>query len=248
MGGVPKSVVQRWPRSHPRAACVAVLALAGAGVQAQGDGLTIYPVNIELASGQRTAALTVQNHTDKDTAFQIRAFAWSQDDSERLVPTDALLVSPPLGTLAAGKSQVVRLVLRDPAQGREVAFRILFDQIQPPPAPGAVNFALRLSIPVFAEPPARVFPHIRWSVEGTSLVAVNDGGSHETVRNITIATPNGRVLRVEQNLSPYVLGGATRRWRILTPNNELSSTSLRLKAQADSGAIDQPLTVRNLPP
>lgn len=232
------------------AVAAALTAFIAATAQAQTAGLTIYPVTIQLGPGERAAVLTIQNHNDTDTTFQIRAFSWSQQNgAEQLLPTDALVVSPPLGTVAAGKSQVVRLVLRQPAQQREATFRILFDQILAPPRPGSVNFALRLSIPVFAEPSTHVFPHLRWSVEQSYLVAVNDGGSHETVRGIAITAPNGRPLQVEQNVSPYVLPGATRRWQILTPNFSASgSAPLRLKAEADTGAIDQPLLARNVQP
>lgn len=245
------SVAWRWlPDGARLAAVAAFVALTGAAVRAEDTGLTIYPVTIQLSGGERAAVLTIQNHTDTDTTFQIRAFSWSQhNDQEQLVPTDAILVSPPLWTVAAGKEQVVRLVLRQPAQDREASFRILFDQILPPPKPGSVNFALRLSIPVFVEPTAQAPPHLVWSIERSYLVAVNEGGRRETVRDIAVSTPDGRALQIEKGESPYVLAGATRRWRIVTPNFSASgSTALRLKADADTGAIDQSVTVRHTPP
>jgi fimbrial chaperone protein len=246
-----KFATHRWPpRLRYSAALATFFVLTAATARAQTAGLTIYPVTIQLGPGDKAAILTIQNHTDTDTTFQVRAFSWAQQDgSEQLLPTDLLLASPPLGTIAAGKSQVVRLVLRQSAQTREATFRILFDQILAPPKAGTVNFALRLSIPVFAEPPTHVSPHLQWSVEHSTLVAVNDGGSHETVRDIAISAPGGRPLKIEENVSPYVLAGATRRWQILTPDFAPSSSApLRLKAAADTGAIDQAVTVRNAPP
>jgi fimbrial chaperone protein len=249
MGGALEFANQRWLPSVGRlGAAAAFIVLNIAAAHAQTAGLTIYPVTIQLASGEKAAVLTIENHTGNDTTFQIRAFSWTQQGSEQLLPTDALLVSPPLGTIAASKSQVVRLVLRRPAEGREASYRILFDQILAPPKPGSVNFALRLSIPVFAEPATHAFPHLQWSIEHSTLVAVNDGGSHEAVRDIAIAAPNGRPLKLEQNVSPYILAGATRRWHILTPDFAASSSvPLRLKADADTGAIDQAVTVRSGP-
>ena len=130
---------------------------APAGVLQAIQGLTVLPVSIELAPGQMTTTLTLQNHTSREAVFQVRPYAWEQGSGDdALGPTDTLVASPPLGRVPAGGEQVVRLVLRRPAEGREVSYRILLDQVPPAPEPGAVTFALRLSIPVFVEPASHV--------------------------------------------------------------------------------------------
>jgi fimbrial chaperone protein len=215
---------------------------------AQAQGLTVQPVTIQLALGQMAAAVTVINQSDSETSFQIRAFAWSQPGGDdRLTGTDEMLASSPLGTVAANATQVVRIVLRHPPQGQEASYRIILDQIPPPAAPGTVRIALRLSIPIFAEPASRVVPHCQWRIEGSGrqafLVAVNDGSRHATIRDIALTSPGGSA-KVDANVSPYVLVGATRRWRILTSGILPSlGATVRLTAQADAGAIDQPVTV-----
>jgi fimbrial chaperone protein len=235
-----------------RLAMVAALATIGAGgaacAQEVIQGLTVIPVTLELAPGQLTTVLTLENHTERETDFQVRPFGWDQlDGADRLTATDLLLVSPPLGRIAVGAGQVVRLVLRTPADGRESAYRILLDQVPPPPAPGQVSFALRLSIPVFVEPAAKVAAHVRWSVQaegGTPyLVAVNSGGRHAVVHGLALSEAGGRALALESNVSPYILAGATRRWRILATSFAPSREALRLTAQADGGAIDQAVSV-----
>ena len=166
------------------AAGVGALVLLCAGAAGQGQpaiqGFAVEPVTVEMQPGQRTAVLTLRNDTPEDVAFQVRPFAWDQAaGSDQLTPTEAVVVSPPLGRLPAGGSQVVRLVLRQPSQGREATYRIWLDQIPPPTHSGSVAFALRLSIPVFVEPPGRLQPRLRWSLETRgselSLVAVNEG-------------------------------------------------------------------------
>jgi len=107
---------------------------------------------------------------------------------------------------------------------------------------------MRLSIPIFAEPAAHTAPHVQWRIESgggqSYLVAVNDGSRHQTIRDITLATADGGSLKIEANTSPYVLAGATRRWRIHMPNfRPMPGSSLRLTARADTGAIDQPVPV-----
>ena len=217
------------------------------------QGFTVIPVTMELAAGERARTLTIQNHTDREATFQVRPFAWSQaGGTDQLDATDGLLVSPPIGTLAPGSSQVVRLVLRKPADGREVSYRILLDQIPSQPAPGQVGFILRLSIPVFVEPAGRIAPQLRWAVEsdgqGASLVANNDGSRRQVVRDMRLVA-DGRVLQLEPNVSPYVLAGSVRRWRILGqgPGPSASGT-LRLTAHAETGEIDQAVPVRRAGP
>lgn len=216
---------------------------------AHAQGLTVLPVTIQLAPGQMAAALTVINQSDSETSFQVRAFAWSQQEgADQLTATNELLVSPPLGTIAAGATQVVRLVLRRPPEGREATYRILLDQIPPAAAPGTVRIALRLSIPIFAEPATRVTSHLQWRIASSGrqayLEAVNDGSRHETVRDIALAAPDGAVAKVETNTSPYVLAGATRRWRIVATGPVVApGTAPRLTAQTDSGSINQTVPV-----
>jgi fimbrial chaperone protein len=223
-----------------------LLLMSGA---ARAQGLTVLPVIIQMAPGQMAAALTVINEGDKETSFQLRAFAWHQNGSEdQLSATDELLASPPLGTIAPAARQIIRLVMRHPPQGREGTYRILLDQIPPPAAPGVVRIALRLSIPIFAEPATRVAPHLLWRIESrggqAALVAVNDGTSHLKVSDLALRASDGTVSQVEANLSPYILSGVTRRWRILNPRLSLAPGAvLRLTANSNGGAVDQQVRV-----
>ncbi len=217
------------------------------------QGFTVIPVTMEMAAGERAKTLTIQNHTDREATFQVRPFAWSQaDGTDQLDATDGLLVSPPIGVLAPGSSQVVRVLLRKAAQGREVSYRILLDQIPAQPAPGQVGFILRLSIPVFVEPPGRIAAQLHWAIEsdgrGASLVANNDGSRRQVVRDMRLVA-DGHALSLEANVSPYVLAGSVRRWRILGQGPSPSADgTFRLTAHADTGEIDQAVPVRRAGP
>ncbi|HUB48627.1 MAG TPA: fimbria/pilus periplasmic chaperone [Acetobacteraceae bacterium] len=238
---------------HPAAigwivAAILILAALLASGAAQAQGLTVLPVSIQMAPGQMAAALTVQNHTDSETSFQIRAFSWNQQsNTDQLAATNDIVASPPLATIPANGSQVVRIVLRRPPQGAEASYRIWLDQIPAATAPpGMVRIALRLSIPIFAEPTTRAAPHLTWRVETgggrASLVVTNDGSHHESVRDIVLASSDGRMLRLEASPSPYVLAGATRRWQILA-SVPATGARLKLTASTDTGRIDQAVPV-----
>jgi fimbrial chaperone protein len=223
----------------------ALFAVLLTGLAARAQSLSVLPVNVGLSPGQNATTVTVTNHGVGDTAVQIRVFGWNQGGGEdQLTPSDAVVVSPPIATIAPGSSQVVRLILRQPPRGREATYRILVDQIPPPAEPGIVHVVLRMSIPVFALPDTRAVPHLHFHIERNAdsayLVALNDGGRHEVIRNAVLSTSDGRTLSTQSNASPYILAGATRRWPIAVqgPLPQASET-LRLKARADAGAVEQ---------
>jgi fimbrial chaperone protein len=228
-------------------ACLAFPAILGA---ARAQGITVSPVIVEMPPGQMATVLTVGNQSDREIAFQIRAFAWQQSRAgeDQLTPTDELQASPPLATIAAGGVQVARLVLRRVPQGREATYRILVDELSPPAEAGRVHIALRLSIPVFAEPTARVTPQVQWRITAQGgqgwLVAVNEGSRHQTVRDFALRTADGRVYQIEAKAPPRILAGGSQRWRIVAHGAPLAPGAvLRLTANADSGTIDQQVRV-----
>jgi fimbrial chaperone protein len=230
----------------------AALAIAGAAVilllaapAASSQALSVLPVNIFFSPGQKASSLTVTNVGTTETSIQIRAYAWSQQSGDdQLTESDAVVLSPPLTTIAPGASQVIRLILRQLPQGREATYRILVDQIPPPAEPGIVHMVLRMSIPIFAQPPTRAVPHVQFHLETDSgkliLVGINDGLSHEVVRDIVLSTSDERKLKEESNATPYILAGSTRRWSIAAQGPlPLPGESLQLTAHTDAGVIQQ---------
>lgn len=234
-------------------AALGSLAAALFATVAQAQALTVLPVSVTLAPGEQAGKLTVINRSALPSSVQLRVLTWSQpDDAEQLAPTDEVLISPPIATLAPGASQVVRLVLRHPNGAREGAYRILLDQIPPAASPGTVRIALRLSIPVFVEPAARAAARVTFHVEidqgRAYLVAVNDGSRHETIRNISLRNGVGARIALANNASPYILAGATRRF-LITDKTEMPAAdmTLRLTAEVDNGAIDKQVSVASKP-
>ncbi|HKF49866.1 MAG TPA: fimbria/pilus periplasmic chaperone [Terracidiphilus sp.] len=216
---------------------------------ARAQALQVLPVNVQMAPGQQAATVTVSNQGDTQTAVQIRAYKWDQKgDSDELAPSNDVVVSPPISTIAPGSSQVVRLILRQPPQGHEETYRIILDQIPPPAEPGVVHVVLRMSIPIFAQPTSRAAADVQFHVEvkdgKTYLVGVNDGQRHEAIRGIELKTCDGRTLKVESGASPYILAGTTRHWKIDAPDAApLPNGTAQLSAHSDAGAINQQVQV-----
>jgi fimbrial chaperone protein len=233
------------------AAAAGLLLLSTTGARAQ--ALTVFPVNILLAPGQMTSTLTVANNGDATTSIQVRAFSWDQAGGvQHLALSDQVMTSPPIATIAPGATQTVRLVLRSAPEEKEASFRILVDQIPPAAAPGTVRMALRLSIPVFAEPPIQAIAHVRYHLYADGgklmLVAVNDGTSHDTIRAVTLTTAGGETLTTDANASPYILAGATREWNVTSPVNAVAQgASLHLTASTMTGKVSQSVIVTSTP-
>lgn len=233
-----------------RQVAVWVMALIGwvAVDSAQAASMTVLPVTIHMQPGQMVTSLTIINPGQHQMAFQVRAFQWTQQhDHSQLQPTSMLMASPPLGTIDPDARQVIRMALRVPPQQKEASYRILVSQIPPPSAPGIVRIVLQMSIPIFAEPDVRVAPRVQWSIERRGnaffLAAVNGGTCHETIRSLELTTPDGHVLKVDTNASPYILAGATRRWRISSAADLALGTDLHLTASTSDGRVDQSIHV-----
>src|ERR1700742_1222288 len=98
--GATNTVARR--RAAPIGVLVGLVSVLLAAGTANAQSLTVLPVSIELAPGQMATTLTVINQGDAETAFQIRAFAWSQraDGDDQLGVTDDLRASPPIATVA----------------------------------------------------------------------------------------------------------------------------------------------------
>jgi fimbrial chaperone protein len=227
-------------------AAIFFILISGTAVGAQ--ALSVLPVTILLSPGQKTTSLTITNQGTTETAVQIRAYAWSQknDDGDiQLSSTNMVVLSPPLARIAPGASQVVRLILRMTPETKEETYRILIDQVPPPAEPGVVHLVLRLSIPIFAPPPIRSFSDVQFHLERDAdhiyLVAMNTGNLHDVIRNIALTTSDGRKLEPESGgATPYILSGATRRWRFVLKDPLPPQTdTLRLTAKVDAGAIDE---------
>jgi fimbrial chaperone protein len=240
-------------RSTAAVKLVAAVALYLAGNAACAQNLSVLPVNVFLASGQRTTTLSVTNSGTKATSIQVRAFDWSQkDDQDQLTASNVVVVSPPLVTIAPGSTQVVRLILRKSAVGSENTYRIILDQIPGPGEPGVVQMVLRFSIPVFVSPETKALPQDKFHLENDGgklfLVGINTGQSHDALRDIVLTTSDGRKLNANPRVSPYLLAGVTRRWELDAQGYAPQpGESLKLTAHGVAGAIDEQVGITATP-
>lgn len=192
-------------------------------------GLQVSPVTLTLHPEQQADGIWVSNSGSNALQAQVRVYAWTQDTGEdRLLPTQSLVVSPPMLRLGPGERQLVRAVRAGPPPaGRiEQALRLVIDEV-PAIAPeegrrDGLRFLLRYSLPIFLAPSEGAAPaQLIWSLSfigGQPVLEVsNTGGSHAQIADVGHTPLSGRRIALHPGLLGYALPGATMRWALKPP-------------------------------
>jgi len=224
---------------------------------AMSAGWEIDPVRVELTSQQKTAAVTVKNNSDQPTSIQIHAVAWTQVDGKDIYnPTDDLLVSPPIVTIAPKSEQIIRVALRRQADSsKELAYRITMQELPPSLTPNfsGVQVALRIGLPVFVqsvngEAAAKLIWKVSRMPDSKLKVGVqNQGNAHIQISDFALYNPGGKQSVSGEAGSSYILAGQSHEWLLLTnPFEKITSKHLHLKAYTDTGNVDTVLVLGRL--
>ena len=236
------------------AGMVAMSGVAGA------SGLQVAPVGLEFQPSSPAQGLWLTNTGSEALHAQVRVFRWTQvDGKDVLAPTQTLVASPPMLTLAPSAQQMVR-VIRLGAQNApadEEAYRLLVDELLQPTQQNqtGVRYVLRYSVPVFVEPAtpsdaASIAASLRWSLlqdgSGIALQVRNAGTAHAQLSDVKLLPPGGAPVTVSAGLLGYVLPGMTMRWRLKISASRLP-TGTQLKADINGKPVDQPLQADGLP-
>lgn len=225
------------------------------------SGLQVAPIGLEFTPTSPAQGLWLTNTGDRELRAQVRMFHWTQaDGKDELTPTQALVASPPMVSLAPGGRQLVRVIRTGgpaAAKAAEDAFRVLIDEV--PQAERAQNaslqYVLRYSVPVFvgnADPPdeSAVSAALRWSLvrDGNQVVLAvrNDGTYHAQISDASLAPAAGEAIALSPGLLGYVLSGRTMRWPLKPPANAVGA-GVKLKARINGKPVDQVFAVGDLP-
>lgn len=205
------------------------------------------PVFIGLSPGQTSAAIEIQNRDQAPVAIQVRAFSWQQTgDKDVLTPTLDVILSPPIFTIPADSSQTLRLLMRNPGadSAHEHSYRLWLDEV---PSASTVSrriqTALRISLPIIADPPSSRPGTVQWRLEHTAdgqvqLTAINGGPVYAKVDTVEVTLPDGshpKAIRQAEN--PYVLPGAQRHW-LLQGHVIVADAPIHLTTTTQAGKSD----------
>lgn len=197
------------------ASCLLAAALA-APAPAFAGSLQIDPIRLEINASRRTATLRVTNQEQAPVAIRAYALTWSQVDGEdRYEETSAVIVSPPIFTIPAGATQLIRVGLRNPS-GEARAYRLMVEEVPQASPGGGVQVALRLNLPLFVAMQAGTAADLGWSAsrgaDGRWTVeASNRGRNYVRVEPAAARAATGVEFGANVNLG-VVLPGSRRRW------------------------------------
>lgn len=218
---------------------------------AQAGTFAVSPVRATLSAKQQVGALTVRNDGAEPAMVQLDVVSWSQRDGKDVyTPTREILATPPIFTVPAGGSQVVRVGLRRaPDPRRELTYRLYLQEVPPPPKPDfqGLQVALRIGVPVFVLPPAPAKPVLRWQASHTSqgqlqISLTNSGNAHIQVANFKVMPAGGEPFSTEQ-VAAYVLPEQSRDWLVKAATTPPQGATLRLFAQTDAGDVEAEVVV-----
>lgn len=227
-------------------------------ITANAADLAILPVGLSLASSNAKGMITVSNRGKESIVIQAEAVSWTQENGkDQYAPTRELLVNPPLFTIPPGRSQILRVGLRQPPSFKqETAYRLLLREV-PPPLPsntqidegkqGNVRVLLQVRLPVYITPaaPLRI---LQWQAQrnanGTvALKLSNTGNVHTLVselklRSADAATDSAPLATVKTN--DVVFPGQGHDWE-LSPQTKLQGQRFILEVKTDRGQQNVPL-------
>ena len=206
--------------------------------------IAVNPIRVMLSATRTTGALVVRNSGTEASVVQLQVVGWSQQDGQDVyVPATEVLATPPIFTVPAGGSQTVRIGLRQPADPRrEVSYRVIMQEVPPPPKPDfrGLQVALRFSVPIFVTPVVASAPVLAWRANLTSqgdlnVVAANTGNAHVQVIKFKLASGGTELLPTVQPGAAYILTDQQRDWNLRFKSPPAAGSTLRVIAQTDAG-------------
>jgi fimbrial chaperone protein len=212
------------------------------------DGLMIFPLKADLSPSARFASFNVTSRESIPTLMQLHVFAWTQINGiDHLAPSDDLLAGPPIFTLQPNQTQLIRVGLQDmPDSNQEVVYRLIIAEVPTVRAAG-IDFAFRLSMPIFVNPMNPAGPRADWSatkVDDTHLrLTVHDSGDeHIRLTALRVVSVPDDAAIFSRKLFAYVLVGQQRSW-IIPLRIVRGTRSLRVEATTDSGVLNQVISL-----
>lgn len=230
----------RGGRSIGSAAAIAAWLACGLTLAAPAlaGSFKVNPVQITLPADRQSTSLKITNSDSAPVSVRVATFAWSQADGRDVYSaTNNVIASPPIFTIPPGKTQIVRIGLRERSGSR--AYRVILEEIpREQPVEGQVQITLRLNLPLYVLPKGRAKADLSWRAwrdrAGDMIVEGRNRGSlHGQI--IQLAADQGGRRHILSNQMGVVLPGSARQWKIGKQPGLTVGTPLLLKVKGSAG-------------
>ncbi|MDB5900699.1 MAG: molecular chaperone [Ramlibacter sp.] len=234
-------------QSCGKALFLASAAWAIATSSAVAGSFSVSPVRIFMESRERATGVTVVNEGDTALVMQAEIFLWKQkpDGTDELVPTDDLVLAPPILRLAPGARQVVRLAnLRPLTAADQQTYRLIVREV-PEAASQAdagvqIQVALAFSLPVFITPGSakRALTCTATRSNPTTVLATceNQGKAYAQPASLTLSTPSGNTLVSTDIKGGYILPNVKRSFELASGGARVPGGPAKLQVTQDDGS------------
>jgi fimbrial chaperone protein len=210
----------------PIALALGVLVSSVAAPAAYAGVFSVVPVRIYMTPRDRAVPITVVNEGDTPMVLQAEVSTWRQkaDGSDEQVPSDDLILSPPIIKLAPKARQVVRLARVSPVDlGQQLTYRLVIREVPEATAQRdraiQIPIALALSMPVFITPPAAkrtvACEAARGPEASVQVSCANSGNAYAQVREVQVRRGIDVMGRLEGGF--YILPGARKALSVPSP-------------------------------
>lgn len=216
--------------------------------------LQVSPVRIELDPSHTHTLVQITNLEERPVTVQSQVLTWEfREGGYASSRSNDFLITPPIFTLNAGQTQILRLGLRRASEATtEVAYRLVLEEIPRPVASGfsGLQILLRVGIPIFFKPAAGIQPRLIWRARyrgdgGLTVFAENRGNAHVQIRQLELRTDAVQPAVLSRSMSDYVFPGQTYEWTFDSPSN-VSVSHLWLTAWTDGKTLQDSVPV-NVP-
>lgn len=174
---------------------------------AQPAGIQVAPVMLAIEPVRGTASFRVHNWRDRDTAFEVSAYRWRQDNGQDLLtPAPDVIVAPSTFVLGSQGEQIVRLAVTAsagaPTSG-ERSYRLLVRELPSDERPAqGFRLLMQVSMPAFITPRGAAPLLEAHRTASGGVVLANVGDAH--AQFASISHPGGERWR---DAPRYLLAG-----------------------------------------
>lgn len=221
---------------------IAGAALAG---PALAGSFKVDPVRINLPADRQTASLTIANSDAVPVAVRVVALEWTQvDGTDVHKPTGNVIASPPIFTIAPGKTQLVRIGLKNRDAAR--AYRVVLEEIpRQVPIDGQIQVTLRLDLPLYVLPKGGGKSDLRWRAwrDATGDLFVEGSNAGSLYGQVVELAAQQGAQQLRSTEIGVVLPGSARRWKIGKGSNFKVGLPLALKVRSAAGETQIQVTL-----